>query len=128
MTARSSTAIGQKAEQAAESFLRGLGYRVLERNWRCPTGELDLIAVHGDTLVFVEVRSRAQGSSYSPEETVGPVKQRRLISAAEAYLAESSWDGPCRFDVVAVDTRDTGRTARLISDAFNADPDPGGGS
>ena len=110
----------------AERFLRGLGYEVVARNWRCATGELDLVAFQGDTLVFVEVRSRASGASYAPEETIGPVKRKRLVSAAEAYLDQSNWDGAGRFDVVAVDIRDTGTTARLFTDAFGADPDPGG--
>jgi len=122
----SSTATGQRAERIAEAFLRGLGYRVLDRNWRCPGGELDLVAVQGSVLVFVEVRSRAADAAYSPEETVGPVKQRRLVAAAEAYLDQSGWDGPCRFDVVAVERRQTGTTARLIEDAFQADQAPGG--
>lgn len=126
MTAPSTSAAGQRAERVAENFLRDLGYEVLDRNWRCSTGELDLIAVQGDTLVFVEVRSRTQRATYAPEETIGAAKQRHLVSAAEAYLAQSAWDGPCRFDVVAVERRDTGTTARLITDAFHADAEPGG--
>lgn len=110
----------------AERFLRGLGYEVVARNWRCATGELDLVAIQDDTLVFVEVRSRASSASYAPEETIGPVKRRRLVSAAEAYLDQTDWEGPCRFDVVAVDIRDTGTTSRLFTDAFRADPDLGG--
>ncbi|NPV08913.1 MAG: YraN family protein [Anaerolineae bacterium] len=111
---------GKRYEDVALRFLLGLGYRVTERNWRCPMGELDLVAFEGDTLVFVEVRARAAGAPYRPEETVSLAKQRRVAAAAQAYLETSSWEGPCRFDVVAVDIGQAGTTARLIRDAFTA--------
>lgn len=114
----SSSSRGKHYEDVALHFLVRLGYRVIERNWRCPEGELDLVAYHGDTLVFIEVRARAADAPYSPEDTIGPVKQRHLAAAAQAYLEASTWEGPCRFDVVAVDIQQAGTTARLIRDAF----------
>ena len=107
-------------EDLAARFLTSQGFAIIERNWRCLGGELDLVAADGDTLAFVEVRSRRAGASYRPEESVSPTKMRRLVLAAEAYLASHPWSGPCRFDVVAVDIRPAGATARLIKDAFSA--------
>jgi putative endonuclease len=120
LAARTKHELGQAYEAIASHFLASQGYRILARNWRCPGGELDLVAMDGITLSFIEVRARSVSASYRPEETVGPAKQRRLICAAEAYLAANAWDGLCRFDVVAIDIRAAGTTARLFKDAFGA--------
>lgn len=115
MSTPSTTEKGRSAEGRAEVHLRQLGYEILERNARTEGGEIDLVAREGGDLVFVEVRSRADAATGGPEETVGPVKQRRLARAAAAYLAER---GPvctsCRFDVVAI----TGDLIELYQDAF----------
>jgi putative endonuclease len=113
-----SSASGAACERAAARFLQARGYVLCHRNWRCPGGELDLVAEDGETLVFVEVRARASRAGYTAEETVGPAKVRRLVHAAEAYLASHPWDGPCRFDLVAITIGDTGLGIRLIRDAF----------
>lgn len=114
-TPPSTTARGQRAEDRAAEFLRRRGYEIVERNWRSDLGELDLIALEGGDLVFVEVRSRADASSGGPEETVGRTKQRRLERAAGAYLAERAPTfNTCRFDVVAI----TGEDIALFVDAF----------
>ncbi|MEW5958601.1 MAG: YraN family protein [Chloroflexota bacterium] len=94
---------GQQGEAIAVSYLIGQGYRLVQRNWRAPIGELDIIMEEGDCLVFVEVRTR-QGERFgSPEESITPAKQARLIELAQTYLVETrtacrSW----RIDVVAV--------------------------
>jgi putative endonuclease len=100
-------------EQAAEAFLTRRGYRVIGRNYRAPGGEIDLVAREGSVLCFVEVRARRSSRFGTPEETVGPHKQRRLRLAAARYLAEHG-DAECRFDVVAM----TPEGIRLIKDAF----------
>ena len=94
---------GRYGEGLAASFLVGKGYQIIERNWRCAVGELDLVAVDGDTLVFVEVRTRSGSRFGLAEESITPIKQARLIELAQTYLQESaaplqSW----RIDVVTV--------------------------
>ena len=94
---------GDAGEDAAASLLEQGGYRIVARNHRCRRGEVDLVAEKGDLLVFVEVRTRATAVFGGPEETVGPAKRRRIVTAARDYLARRR--GPergARFDVVAV--------------------------
>jgi putative endonuclease len=95
---------GAAAEEAAARYLVSLGYRVLERNWRCRTGEIDLIARDGEALVFVEVRSRRTGSRFGAAiEAVTPRKIRQVRDVAGVYLTfHPHTAGPVRFDVVAV--------------------------
>ena len=112
---------GQAGENAAEALLRGAGWRILERNWRQGRLELDLVCEDGDELVFVEVRTRAEGSLVSPAESITRVKQRNLIRAARAYLAShKAWERRCRFDVVCVTAGTTLRTEH-IRHAFELD-------
>lgn len=110
-----SRAIGAEAEARAAQFLQRKGYRVVDRNWTCRGGEIDLVCDDGGTLVFVEVRARADDRHGTPLETVVDVKRRRLIRAAELYLAQKELhDRACRFDVVAI----TGTTVEHVEDAF----------
>jgi len=120
MRTRVSYTRGMGYEEIAARFLKRRGYRILARNWRHPGGELDIVTVDADTLVFVEVRARAAGAGYLPEESIDEQKRRRLLATAEAYLASHEWHGPCRFDVVAIDISSTGNLVRLIRDAFGA--------
>src|SRR5436853_7749718 len=78
--------LGDFGEQAAAAHLIRQGYRLLARKWRCAGGELDLVMQDEATLVFVEVRTRRSGATGSGEESVGRVKQGRLIALAYAYL------------------------------------------
>jgi putative endonuclease len=94
---------GQKGERRAAAFLRLRGYRILERNYRVPQGEIDLVARKGDTLVFVEVKTRKDDSHGSPIEAVSPTKVKRVSAAAAVYLTGFAGPyGACRFDIVAV--------------------------
>lgn len=109
---------GQRGEALAAAYLERNGYGIIARNWRCPSGELDLVAVDGSTLVFVEVRTRRSGQRGLAEESVTPSKQRRLIALAAAYLQQlddegTPWPGPWRIDVVAIQAQPDGATARL---------------
>ncbi len=108
---------GAQAEERAAFFLKGQGYRILERNLRAGGGEIDIVARDGDTLVFVEVRLRRSASFGSPAETVGPAKRRRLVRAALAYAQALDLDCPMRFDVVALE----GGGLEHIPGAFGAD-------
>jgi putative endonuclease len=96
---------GKKAERQAEQYLRAQGLAVVKRNFRCRTGEIDLIMLDGKTLVFIEVRHRSNPQFGSGAETVDWHKQRKLIRAASHFLAtHPRYNGcECRFDVVASD-------------------------
>jgi len=94
---------GTRSERAAARFLRRLGCRVLARNYRCPHGELDLVAVQGRCVVFVEVRSTGGDEPLRAAESVNAVKQRRLSRLALHYLKRHRLlDRSCRFDVLAL--------------------------
>ena len=90
-------------EDAAERFLSGMGMRVLARNWRSRFGELDLVAMDGDTLVFVEVKCRTRDELYDPALAVDHRKRAQLRRLAGAFMAmERPRFQDCRFDVVSV--------------------------
>lgn len=94
---------GQSGEQIAAEHLRARGYTIVEMNWRCPKGELDIIAREGDTLVFVEVRSRHSGSTEASFASITPLKQRKLNALAHLYLASHHLNTPnWRIDAIAV--------------------------
>lgn len=108
--------VGQEQEVKAACFLRTQGYQILEQNYRCKKGEIDLIAREGQYLVFVEVKYRHTTGSGMPEEAVDLRKQRQISRVAAWYLAQKGLDvyTPCRFDVVAI----TEEEIRLYRDAF----------
>lgn len=95
--------IGTRGEDAAAAYLDRVGMQIVERNWRCARGEIDIIALDADTLVLVEVKTRTSAARGTPEDAVSATKQRRLARLAEAYLTTSGV-GPCpvRFDVVSI--------------------------
>ncbi len=105
--------LGRHGEELAAQFLATRGYEILERNWRCAAGELDLVARDGPCLAFVEVRTRRGQQLGSPEESITLAKQARLITLAETYLQDHDWPGPWRIDVVAVEMDTRGRLQRL---------------
>jgi putative endonuclease len=121
-----SATLARLGEQVCAAWLQSLGYRVLETNYRCRRGEIDLIVSKGSTIAFVEVKTRTAGSIAFPEEAVTQNKQQRIRLAAAHYLSmrstalsESGLNQP-RFDVIAVtvDPRRRRVHLRLIRDAF----------
>lgn len=114
--------LGAESEAIAAKHLERLGYIGVERNVRLGRGEIDLIMVDGDAVVFVEVKSNRGRRYGAPEEMVTPLKQRRLTLLATWYLQRRRWLGrPARFDVVAVDWAADGRaTVRHFRNAFPA--------
>ncbi|HUQ08470.1 MAG TPA: YraN family protein [Kofleriaceae bacterium] len=109
---------GEHGEDRAARALLARGYRIVERNFRCKAGELDLVARdHDDTLVFIEVRTRADDRHGGALAAVGFHKQRQVARVARFYLAtrKPRFD-TCRFDVVAI----TGSDLVVIKDAFRA--------
>ncbi|GIO06285.1 UPF0102 protein [Brevibacillus reuszeri] len=104
-------ALGQKGEQMAEEFLEQKGYEIISRNARTRRGEIDLIAMDGSTLVFVEVRTRASHAYGTALESVTWRKRQKLRELALEYL--QSWEGyvpSFRFDVIAVERADRGKS------------------
>jgi putative endonuclease len=95
--------LGAEAEDRAAEYLSGLGYTLITRRRKMRHGELDLIALDGDVLVFVEVKQRA-APGYTPEESIGESKLRALCLAAEEYVREmGEEERECRFDLIAID-------------------------
>lgn len=115
--------LGEMAERLALSFLERCGYTLVRRRFRLRNGEIDLIMLDGDTLVFIEVRCRRGSMLGDPLESVGRLKQHHLIRTARIFLAVQGWDQrPCRFDVVAVRIDAAGRPSlEHRKDAFRAD-------
>ncbi len=113
--------IGQRSERQAERFLVRQGLRTVARNWHCRHGELDLVMVDGDTLVFVEVRMRSPRGFGGGIESVHERKQQRLANAASMFLSgHPEWqDRPCRFDVLGIDG--PAGAEHWLRDAFEAD-------
>ncbi|MBZ0104354.1 MAG: YraN family protein [Sulfuricella denitrificans] len=107
---------GKAAENTAASFLQSQGLRLVERNYRCRMGEVDLIMEHGDTLVFVEVRLRRSERYGGAAASITGHKQRKLIHAAQHYLQQITKQPPCRFDALLLD----GARIEWIKDAFSA--------
>jgi putative endonuclease len=94
---------GQVGEDQALAYLTQNGLTLVERNFRCKGGEIDLIMQAGGTLVFVEVRKRADSAYGGAAASVTARKQKRLITAAQVYLQRYRMPPACRFDVVAID-------------------------
>ena len=94
--------LGSFGEEQAARYLRRKGYRIVERNFRCRQGEIDLIARKGKYLVFVEVKLRKDERFGAAREFVTPAKQARILAAARLYLAEHEEELQPRFDVVEI--------------------------
>lgn len=95
--------LGDEAERNAAEFLRSIGYTIITRNYHSRRGEIDLVALDQNTLVFVEVKAR-RSTVYRPEEAVDDVKVRRVVAAAEDYLADiGERERTIRFDLIAID-------------------------
>lgn len=108
---------GRLGEDLAALYLEERGCRVLQRNYRREGCEIDLVAMEEDTLVFAEVKARSSRAWGYGREAVDAAKQRRIIRAAQAYLQETDYAGPCRLDVVEVDLNT--RNIVWIRDAFS---------
>lgn len=107
---------GDAAEQRALQYLEAQGMRLVERNFRCRGGEIDLIVQNGPTLVFVEVRKRAGDSHGDAAASITPRKQARILLAAQIYLQRFREPPPCRVDVITVD----GTRLRWLRNAIEA--------
>ena len=95
--------LGREAESRAADFLGAQGLQILERNWRCRFGEIDLVARDGQTLVFVEVRARGSRGHGGAAESISAAKRRRLTATANYYLLRCRSEQPCRFDALLIE-------------------------
>ena len=115
---------GILGEKLAKDFLKKRGYHIIETNYRCPEGEIDIVARHRDYLVFIEVRTKKSLEFGSPEESITPAKKERMRATAFRYRQThnnppSLW----RIDVVAVELNQKGKPSRieLIENAVSED-------
>jgi putative endonuclease len=109
---------GQRAEERAAAFLGERGFLIIERNYRCRFGEIDIVAEDGDCLVFVEVRSRSSSGHGDALDAVGLKKQRQVAKVAQAYLdLRRPKHREIRFDVIGI----TGERLEHVPDAFRVD-------
>jgi putative endonuclease len=113
---------GASGEDLACRHLEARGYRVVARNFRCRTGEIDVVARHEATTVFVEVKERLGTSHGQGLESVTLRKRQRLVRAARQYAAQAGLlESPLRFDVISIDWREGQPQLRHDENAFDAD-------
>jgi len=111
--------LGKMGEDLAAAQLKAMKYKILERNYRCPQGEMDIIARDKGSLVFVEVKTRSTKDFGGPAAAVNERKQRQLSRVALMYLNQKKVkDSPARFDVVAVDLSGPQPGIEVIQNAF----------
>lgn len=111
--------LGRLGESLAAGYLKKKGYRILARNYRNRFGEIDIIARHGDAIVFVEVKARSSSGFGPSKAAVDARKQKRISMIALGYLKQTRNTGAkVRFDVVCVDTDSKGTGIELIANAF----------
>ena len=112
-------ALGRLGEDLARKRLKKLGYKILKTNYRCPLGEIDLIALDGDAIVFVEIKTRKDTSLSQAKEAINKRKQSQLSKSALFYMKSNNlWKSKARFDVVAVRLCDGKKEIEVIKDAF----------
>lgn len=110
---------GAKGEQIATDFLSAKNYKILERNWRFSRAEIDIIAMHGDILVFVEVKTRSYTFFGEPEAFVTEKKEQLMIDAAHVYMSHIHHDWEIRFDIVGIVLPEIGNPSiKHFEDAF----------
>lgn len=112
--------LGDRGEMAACDFLRAQGYQILEKNYKCKLGEVDLVARRSGRLAFIEVKTRTSDHFGMPQEAVDLTKQEKIFKIAQWYLKEKKIEkAPIAFDVVAVLWKEgEAPDLRLIADAF----------
>lgn len=93
---------GEKGEEIAANYLEKNKYEIIDRNYRAKKSEIDIICKEGETIVFVEVKTRSSIKFGTPETFVNEAKITKIIEGAEAYMKENDWSGPIRFDIISV--------------------------
>lgn len=115
--------LGARGEERCAAYLESIGYEIVEKNFRCKSGEIDIVAREGGDVVFVEVKTRRSKYAGCASEAVNRDKRRKLFSAAEVYLAEREiGEVNCRFDVAEVYFADGSPVSvELIKGAFSGE-------
>lgn len=114
--------LGKKGEDLAAKYLKKKGYRILDRNYRAPSGEVDIVALDGDTIVFAEVKTRTDDSFANPYESVGKKKRARIRHASLHYLSRMKTEALSRFDVLSITLSGRDGKVEHIIDAFDSTP------
>lgn len=109
---------GKKGEELAKQFLEAKGYEILDQNWAYKHAEIDLIAFHNQTLIFVEVKTRSSLHFGEPQDFVSPRKHRLLASAASRYIELIGYSGEIRFDIIGIYIKDEHPKINHIENAF----------
>ena len=117
---RARVKLGRRGEELAAAELSRRGYEIVDRNWRCREGEVDIVAFRAGSYVFFEVRTRRGRRFGAPEESLSPDKEQRMVDVALAYLVERGGEEPdWRIGFVAVELDVSGRLLRLdVYDSF----------
>ena len=110
--------LGKKGEALAATYLKQKGYEIIEQNWRNAKDEIDIVAIHDNFLVIVEVKTRSTDYFGEPSEAVTNIKQTYLIRAAEEYVIEKEIDLEVRFDIISIILKSNQHRINHIEDAF----------
>lgn len=110
--------LGKKGEGLATRFLVKKGYQILENNYRFQKAEVDIIALKGDTLIAVEVKTRSTPDFGDPQDFLKPKQIKRLVKAVDHYVNEKDLDVEVRFDIVAIIKNKLGTRIEHLEDAF----------
>ncbi|MBA4395947.1 MAG: YraN family protein [Syntrophus sp. (in: bacteria)] len=111
---------GKRGEDLAVAYLRKAGYQIVAQNYRCLYGEVDVIALDGDTIVFIEVKSRKSETFGQPQEAVGREKRKKLSRISLHYIQQKRLEScNARFDVIVVRMSPDGNQIELIPNAFD---------
>ena len=105
--------LGALGERLAAQKLEQQGLTILARNWRCPVGELDIVAQENDVVAVVEVKTRRGRGAGIPEQGITESKRRKLCELAQYYIEATGWEGNVRIDIVGVELDQTGRLLRV---------------
>ena len=105
--------LGATGERLAVEALQARGIEIFARNWRCPLGEIDIIAREGDVIAIIEVKTRRGRGAGTPEQGVDFRKQRKLCALAQCYIENIGWEGDVRIDVVGVELSARGKLLRV---------------
>lgn len=116
--------LGSKGEDLAVKYLKKRGFRIIKRNYKAPTGEIDIIAREGRTVVFIEVKTRTDDLFGLPVEAVGTKKQQRIKDTALYYLSGLRSQPPARFDIISVYIKNSSHEIDHLKDAFEPSRPP----
>ena len=117
---RERISLGEMGERLALKKIKRLGYKFIAKNYRCPLGEIDLIARDGDCLVFIEIKTRRGRSIGYAKEAINKRKMRQISKVALAYMkANNCCDVKARFDVIAINIKDDREEIEIIPNAFD---------